>query len=52
MFMRMLFTLLLTSVIAVGYAQHAKTETGTASFYHDKFVGRKPQTEKFLHRIK
>lgn len=41
MFMRMLFTLLLTSVIAVGYAQHAKTETGTASFYHDKFVGRK-----------
>ncbi len=41
MFMRMLFTLLLTSVIAVSFAQHAKTETGTASFYHDKFVGRK-----------
>lgn len=41
MLMRMLFTLLLTSVIAVGFAQHAKTETGIASFYHDKFVGRK-----------
>lgn len=41
MFMRMLFTMLLTSVIAVSFAQHAKTETGTASFYHDKFVGRK-----------
>ena len=37
----MLFTLLLTSVIAVSFAQHTKTETGTASFYHDKFVGRK-----------
>jgi len=39
--MRMLFILLLTSVIAVSFAQQAKTETGTASFYHDKFVGRK-----------
>lgn len=37
----MFITLLLTSVIAVGFAQNAKTETGIASFYHDKFVGRK-----------
>lgn len=37
----MLFTMLLTTVIAVSFAQNAKTETGTASFYHDKFVGRK-----------
>ncbi len=38
---RTFITLLLTLVIAVGFAQNVQTETGIASFYNDKFVGRK-----------
>ena len=35
------FTLIFALFCSSGFAQVGKTETGTASFYHDKFVGRK-----------
>ncbi|MFZ1633498.1 MAG: septal ring lytic transglycosylase RlpA family protein [Chitinophagales bacterium] len=36
-----LFTLCFAFICNTGFGQAGKTETGTASFYHDKFVGRK-----------
>ena len=39
--LNVLFTLVFVFICSSGFAQAGKTETGTASFYHDKFVGRK-----------
>lgn len=39
--LNIVFTLLFALFCSSGFAQVGKTETGTASFYHDKFVGRK-----------
>lgn len=39
--LNVLFTLIFAFICTSGFAQVGKTETGTASFYHDKFVGRK-----------
>jgi rare lipoprotein A len=39
--LNVLFTLVFVFICSSGFAQAGKMETGTASFYHDKFVGRK-----------